>query len=274
MEPDFERRLILSMSGCSSLSSSPSPIKHSDRFIPLRSLSQPSAFFIDQEQAHKGPMIDKKSSRDPASTTNTNGNSSTNTTTIVADRTKDILTYQALLQNEMFGTQIDSLYDEHHMNTSYLNGNSNHLQTTAPTNTSGNIDTTINGGISTQTGTTTVNGQIHTTSISGINVNIIFDYCILYKIKIYFRVFFVNHLNNVYRILIQIQIYYVHVIQIQYFVILLVVIQMIYIILHIHYHHYHPHLFVFYVHHVNNYEKSPKLHSKFLMHLNYKMIFI
>jgi hypothetical protein len=183
MEPDFERRLILSMSGCSSLSSSPfsspisspSPTKHSDRFIPLRSLSQPSAFFIDQEQAHKGPIIDKKSSRDPSST-NTNGNSSTNATTVAADRTKDILTYQALLQNEMFGTQIDTLYDEHHMNSSYLNGNSNHLHTTGPTNQTGTNDTTINGGINTQTGTTTttVNGQIHTTSISGINVNIIF----------------------------------------------------------------------------------------------------
>ncbi len=184
MEPDFERRLIQSMSGCSSLSStpfsspisSPSSIKHSDRFIPLRSLSQSSAFFIDQEQTHKGPMIDKKSSRDISSTTNTNGNSSTNTTTIAADRTKDILTYQALLQNEMFGTQVDSLYDEHHMNSSYLTGNSNQLHTTGPTNQTGNIDTIITGGINTQTGTTTVNGPVHTTSISGINVNIILDF--------------------------------------------------------------------------------------------------
>jgi hypothetical protein len=184
MEPDFERRLIQSMSGCSSLSStpfsspisSPSSIKHSDRFIPLRSLSQSSAFFIDQEQTHKGPMIDKKSSRDISSTTNTNGNSSTNTTTIAADRTKDILTYQALLQNEMFGTQVDSLYDEHHINTSYLTGNSNQLHTTGPTNQTGNIDTIITGGINTQTGITTVNGPVHTNSISGINVNIILDF--------------------------------------------------------------------------------------------------
>ncbi len=107
MEPDFERRLIRSISGCSSVSSSPfsspisspSPIKHSDRFIPLRSLSQPSAFFIDQEQIHKGPMSDKKCSRDlTSSSTNTGPNiSSSNgtTTTIAADRTKDILTYQA-----------------------------------------------------------------------------------------------------------------------------------------------------------------------------------
>jgi hypothetical protein len=182
MESDFERRLIRSMSGCSSLSSSPfsspisspSPIKHSDRFIPLRSLSQPSAFFIDQEQTHKGPMIDKKTARDSTSTTNTNGNSSTTATTTAADRTKDTLTYQALLQNEMFGTQIDSLYDEHHMNNLYLNSNSNQLHTTGPTNQTGNTDTMINGGINTQTSTTTVNGQIHTTSISGINVNIIF----------------------------------------------------------------------------------------------------
>ncbi len=186
MESDFERRLIRSMSGCSSLSSSPfsspisspSPIKHSDRFIPLRSLSQPSAFFIDQEQTHKGPMIDKKTARDSTSTTNTNGNSSTTATTTAADRTKDTLTYQALLQNEMFGTQIDSLYDEHHMNNLYLNSNSNQLHTTGPTNQTGNTDTMINGGINTQTGTTTVNGQIHTTSISGINVNII---CIEYQ---------------------------------------------------------------------------------------------
>jgi hypothetical protein len=184
MEPDFERRLVQSMSGCSSLSSSPfsspvsSPlaIKYSDRYIPLRSLSQPSAFYVDQEQTHKGPMIDKKSSRDPASTTNTGTNSSsTNGTTIAADRTKDILTYQALLQNEMFGTQIDSLYDEQHMNSVYSNGNSNHHHTIGNTNQPGNNDTNITGGLITQGGATTVNGQtigpqIHTTSIAGINV--------------------------------------------------------------------------------------------------------
>jgi hypothetical protein len=184
MEPDFERRLIRSMSGSSSVSlfpfpsptSSPLPIKHSDRFIPLRSLSQPFAFFIDQEQTNKDPMIDKKSSRDPSTTTITNPNrsSSKNGRTIAADRTKDILTYQALLQNEMFGTQIDSLYDEHHMNNSYSNGNSNHHHTTGTIDQNVNNDTTINGGINTQIGTTTGNGQIHTTSISGINVNIIF----------------------------------------------------------------------------------------------------
>ena len=122
-------------------------------------------------------MIDKKSSRDPtASATNTNGNSSANGTTIAADRTKDVLTYQALLQNEMFGTQIDTLYDEYHMNSSYSNINSNQHHTTGTTNQGGNNDTTINGGINSQPVTTTLNGQtiggqIHTTSISGINVN-------------------------------------------------------------------------------------------------------
>ena len=192
MEPEFERRLIRSMSGCSSLSSSPfssaisspSPIKHSDRFIPMRSLSQPSAFFIDQEQIHKGPSIDKKSPRDPSTTntaTNNNGTSSTNASTVVADRTKDILTYQALLQNEMFGSQIDTLYDEHHMHSSYLNSNSNHLLTPGPPNQTGTNDTTINGGINNQTGTPTLNPQNHTTSISGINVNIHSNASISYK---------------------------------------------------------------------------------------------
>ena len=188
MEPDFERRLIRSMSGGSSLSSSPfsspisspspSSVTHSDRFVPLRSFSQLSAFFIDQEQTHKGPMIDKKSVRDPTSTTNTTGNSSGTATSTAADRTKDTLTYQALLQNEMFGTQIDSLYDEHHMNNSYLNGNSIQLHPTGPTNQSGNPDTMINGGVNTQLGpaATTVNGQIHTTSISGISVRISLDF--------------------------------------------------------------------------------------------------
>ncbi|CAF1521172.1 unnamed protein product, partial [Rotaria sordida] len=146
MEPDFERRLIRSISGCSSVSSSPfssplsspSPIKHSDRFIPLRSLSQPSAFYIDQEQIHKGPMSDKKLSRDTSSTTNTTTNSSsTNGTTIAADRTKDILTYQALLQNEMFGTHIDCLYDEQYMSNAYSNGNSNNHLSTGTTNQTG-----------------------------------------------------------------------------------------------------------------------------------------
>ena len=177
MEPDFERRLLRSMAGCSSLSSSPfsspTPIKHSDRFIPLRSLSQPSAFFIDQEQIHKGPTIDKKTARDPTTTTNNaGGNPSNNTTTTAADRTKDALTYQALLQNEMFGAQIDSLYDEYHINHSYLNTNSNQVHATGSTNQTGNTDTTINGAINnTPVGTSTANGQTHTTAISGINVN-------------------------------------------------------------------------------------------------------
>jgi hypothetical protein len=184
MEPEFERRLIRSMSGCSSLSSSPfsspisspSPIKHSDRFIPLRSLSQPSAFFIDQEQAHKGPMIDKKSPRDPTSINNSTGNTSTSTgTTTAADRTKDILAYQVLLQNEMFGTQIDSLYDEQYMIGVYSHGNSNHHHSTSTSNQTGNIDVTTSGGINSQAGAATVHGQtpigqVHTTSISGINV--------------------------------------------------------------------------------------------------------
>lgn len=193
MEPEFERRLIRSMSGCSSLSSSPfssssspisaspSPIKHSDRFIPLRSLSQPSAFFIDQEQTHKGPMIDRKSSRDPTSATNSSGNNASgNGTTIAADRTKDILTYQALLQNEMFGTQIDSLYDEQHMSSVYSASNSNHHHhhATGASNPPGTIDATATGGLNTQGGGTTattvhgqtLGGQIHTTAISGMNV--------------------------------------------------------------------------------------------------------
>ena len=184
MEPDFERRLIRSMSGCSSVSSSPfsspisspSPIKHSDRFVPLRSLSQPLAFFIDQEQIHKGPMSDKKLSRDStsSSTANTGSNTSstTNGTTIAADRTKDILTYQALLQNEMFGTQIDSLYEEQHVSNTYLNNNSNNPHLTNTPNQTANNDTNNNGGTTT---TTTViglglGGQMHTTAISGINV--------------------------------------------------------------------------------------------------------
>ena len=130
MEPDFERRLIRSMSGCSSLSSSPfssplsspSSIKHSDRFVPLRSLAQPSAFFIDQEQIHKGPMSDRRSTRDFNSTTthnhhqnnhnNSSSSSSHSTSSLAADRSKDILTYQALLQNQMFGTQIDCLNED------------------------------------------------------------------------------------------------------------------------------------------------------------------
>ncbi|UJR23966.1 hypothetical protein I4U23_026933 [Adineta vaga] len=198
MEPEFERRLIRSMSGCSSLSSSPfsspvstpSPIKYSDRFIPLRSLAQPSAFFIDQEQTHRGPMTDKKSFRDLSSssmttttttttaastTVNTSGNFSNNVTTIAADRTKDILTYQALLQNEIFGTQIDNLYDDHHINNSYANINNTHLHSTTSTNPNLNNDLINNGIINTQLGTTATttatsgNGQIHTTSISGLN---------------------------------------------------------------------------------------------------------
>ena len=179
MEPDFERRLIRSISGCSSLSSSPfsspiaspSSIKHSDRFIPLRSLSQLSAFYIDQEQIHKGCMSDKKFIRDsPSTSTNTNTtnntSSSNNSTTISTDRTKDILTYQTLLQNEMFGTQIDTLYDEQYLNN---NSNNSHL-----INTPNHNETNTNGGGTTTT-TTVIGlgptGQIHTTAVTGINVN-------------------------------------------------------------------------------------------------------
>ena len=185
MEPDFERRLIQSMSGCSSVSSSPFPspissplsIKHSDRFIPLRSVSQPSAFFIDQEQIHKGSMSDKKSSRDSSasSITNTGTNSSstngTTTTTTAADRAKDMLTYQALLQNEMFGTQIDCLYDEQHISNAYSNANSNNQHLTGTPNQTGSNDTNNNGATTTTVIGHGLGGHIHTTAISGINVN-------------------------------------------------------------------------------------------------------
>ncbi|CAF1236313.1 unnamed protein product [Adineta ricciae] len=180
MEPDFERRLIRSMSGCSSLSSSPfssstsspSPIKCSDRFVPLRSLAQPSAFFVDQEQTYKGPMTDKKTSRDLSSsitttTTNASGNFSNHVTTSAADRTKDILTYQTLLQNEMFGTQIDTLYDDYYTNNSYNNTSNVHLHATASSNTI--LDPMNSGTINVQLNTTAGNGQTHTTSISGLN---------------------------------------------------------------------------------------------------------
>lgn len=182
MEPDFERRLIRSMSGCSSVSSSPfsspvsspSPIKHSDRFIPLRSLSQPSAFYIDQEQIHKGPMSDKKSSRDSTSNSNTMSNASSSSsstgTTVAADRTKDMLTYQALLQNEMFGTHIDCLYDEQHIQNAYSTSNSNNHYSTGGTNQPGNSDTNNNGGTAT-TASQGIGTQMHTTAISTINVN-------------------------------------------------------------------------------------------------------
>ena len=120
-------------------------------------------------------MIDKKSSRDPAATTNTSANTSSSSgTSIAADRTKDILTYQALLQNEMFGTRIDSLYDEQHMSSAYSTGNSNHHPTTNTTSQTGNIDVTANAAINAQAATTTGHGptptgQVHSTSISGIN---------------------------------------------------------------------------------------------------------
>jgi hypothetical protein len=73
----------------------------------------------------------------------------------------------------MFGTQIDRLYDEQHMNNTFLIGNSNNNHhSTNNVNQTGNNDTNNNGG-----GTTTtvvgqgLGGHIHTTAISGINVN-------------------------------------------------------------------------------------------------------
>jgi hypothetical protein len=120
-------------------------------------------------------MSDKKSSRESSSNTNTGTNSSTTTgTTVAADRAKDMLTYQALLQNEMFGTHIDCLYDEQHLQNAYSNGNSNHHNTTGTTNQTGNTDTNNNVGTTTTTTTVIAQGlgsQIHTTAISAINVD-------------------------------------------------------------------------------------------------------
>ncbi|CAF0725770.1 unnamed protein product [Didymodactylos carnosus] len=121
MEPDFERRLFMSMSGQSSLNSSPfsspisTPVKHSDRFIPLRCLSQPNAYYIDQDSSTRNSaLMDKKQA-------NTRDATSASTSMGSSDRTKDILTYQALLQNEMFGTRIDTIYDEQQMGASGSN---------------------------------------------------------------------------------------------------------------------------------------------------------
>lgn len=80
-----------------------------------------------------------------------------------------MLTYQALLQNEMFGTQIDCLYDEQHMGSSYSNVNSNNQHATGVPNQTGGNDTTNPGGAAAAIGQGLA-AQIHTTAISGLNV--------------------------------------------------------------------------------------------------------
>ena len=115
-------------------------------------------------------MSDKKTFRDLTSTNNTGTNSSsTNGITMAADRAKDILTYQTLLQNEMFGTHIDYLCDEQHVNNVHSNGNSNNSHSTGNVNQSATIETGNHAG------TTIIGhaptGQIHSTANSAINVN-------------------------------------------------------------------------------------------------------
>ncbi|CAF1078928.1 unnamed protein product [Didymodactylos carnosus] len=157
MEPDFERRLLMSMSGQSSLNSSPfsspisTPVKHSDRFIPLRCLSQPNAYYIEQDMSTRNSTLMEKKQINTRDAT-----SSSTTTTGSSDRTKDILTYQALLQNEMFGTRIDTIYDEQ-IGVSGLNGSggiTGNNSTNTDINTGSNPQTTLTPSSSTLNNTT------------------------------------------------------------------------------------------------------------------------
>jgi hypothetical protein len=70
----------------------------------------------------------------------------------------------------MFGTHIDSLYDEQHMNITYSNNNSNNHLSSNTANQIGSNDINNNIGITTVIAQG-LGGQTHTTTISGINVN-------------------------------------------------------------------------------------------------------
>jgi cell division cycle 20-like protein 1 (cofactor of APC complex) len=117
MDADFERRLLLSMNGQNSLSSytSPiqSPVKTSDRYIPLRSSLSASNLHY---QLTTSPSLSSSPRKPQCSSTTTSPNKKSKyeqqeiglSSGITASE-PDLSVYKQLLQNTLLNTNIDSI---------------------------------------------------------------------------------------------------------------------------------------------------------------------
>jgi cell division cycle 20-like protein 1 (cofactor of APC complex) len=114
MDADFERRLLLSMSGQNSLSShtSPiqSPVKTSDRYIPLRSSLSASNLHYQLTTSPSSPHKPQCSSM----TTSPNKKSKYEQNAVglssgITGSEPDLRVYDQLLQNTLLNTNIDSV---------------------------------------------------------------------------------------------------------------------------------------------------------------------
>jgi cell division cycle 20-like protein 1 (cofactor of APC complex) len=115
MDAQFERRLLLSMNGQNSLSSytSPiqSPIKTSDRYIPLRSSLSASNLHY---QLNTSPTLSPRKSQCSSTTTSPNKKCKYEPTEIglstgITASEPDLTVYEQLLQNTLLNTNIDSI---------------------------------------------------------------------------------------------------------------------------------------------------------------------
>jgi len=115
MDAEFERRLLLSMNGQNSLSSytSPiqSPVKTSDRYIPLRSSLSASNLHY---QITTPPSSSPRKSQCSSTTTSPNKKSKYEQNEIglssgITASEPDLSVYEQLLQNTLLNTNIDSI---------------------------------------------------------------------------------------------------------------------------------------------------------------------
>jgi cell division cycle 20-like protein 1 (cofactor of APC complex) len=115
MDAEFERRLLLSMNGQNSLSShtSPiqSPVKTSDRYIPLRSSLSASNLHY---QLNTSPSLSPHKPQCSSTTTSPNKKSKYEQNEIglssgITASEPDLVVYEQLLQNTLLNTSIDSI---------------------------------------------------------------------------------------------------------------------------------------------------------------------
>jgi cell division cycle 20-like protein 1 (cofactor of APC complex) len=115
MDAEFERRLLLSMNGQNSLSSytSPiqSPVKTSDRYIPLRSSLSASNLHY---QLNTSPSSSPRKPQCLSTTTSPNKKSRYEQNEIglssgITASEPDLIVYEQLLQNTLLNTNVDSI---------------------------------------------------------------------------------------------------------------------------------------------------------------------
>lgn len=116
MEAEFERRLLLSMNGQNSLSNytSPiqSPVKTSDRYIPLRSSLSTSN--LHYQLIPPSPSSSPRKSQSSSNTTSPNSKSKGEQNLIglssgITGSEPDLNVYNQLLQNTLLNTNVDSV---------------------------------------------------------------------------------------------------------------------------------------------------------------------